>query len=64
MDKTFQILKKSLKIGLATICVVHISFIGQDILHPSLPNIVNYQEDLENIEFPISLLFCVDELRF
>ena len=58
---------KSLKFFLYTIlsvsCLVHILFIGNQLLHPNLPETRIYKKHLKEIEFPISFRICAYDLR-
>ena len=60
--KTF--IKKIFKVYLiksilALTSIIHISFIGYNILNPELPEIKHYIKDLKN-DFPISFSLCVE----
>ena len=39
-------------------CLVHILFIGNQLLHPNLPEIRIYKKYLKDVEFPISFRIC------
>ena len=44
-------------------CLVHIGFIGYNILYPELPTIHVYDKELRNIRFPISFRVCAEEAK-
>ena len=52
-----------LNIVLIISCLVHIGFIGYNILYPELPTIHVYDKDLRNIRFPISFRVCAEEAK-
>ena len=47
-----------LNIALMIACSVHVSNILRDSMFPELPNVKHYENDLNNIEFPITFKFC------
>ena len=61
MSRLLKLLKLPINIILLLICFIHICFISYNILYPELPVIKEYKQDLKDIEFPISFLFCADE---
>ena len=45
---------------LVIICVLHICSIVYLNANPRLPNIIRYKKDIEDIEFPISFILCIN----
>ena len=43
------------------IFLVHISTIGFNLIHPDYPSVRVYEEDLKQIDFPLSFKICVTE---
>ena len=56
-----EILLITMKSILPIACVVHIGFIGYNIVYPDIPSIHVYDKQLSEIDFPISFRVCAHE---
>ena len=44
-------------------CIFHVGNIINNILNPDLPEISVYKKELNEIDFPLSFLICIDQLQ-
>ena len=42
-------------------CIIHVAFIGYNIIFPELPEIKIYSKDLKDIAFPLAFRLCAQE---
>ena len=60
IQKLYAASKSFIQSILVIICVLHICSIVYLNANPRLPNIIKYKKDIEDIEFPISFILCIN----
>ena len=62
MEKMYRISHKMLLTStFGILFIVHISFLINSNLNPSLPKVKYYNKELKDIDFPIAFQFCIEE---
>ena len=60
MPRLYKVLRSVIQIILVIVCIVHICSLVYFNVNPELPNIVKYKKNIEDIEFPLSFILCIN----
>ena len=60
MGKLHKFFRSVIQIILVTVCIVHICSLVYFNVNPKLPNIMKYKKSIEDIDFPISFIICIN----